>query len=684
MSQTDGSPSTGGVDKPPAPLATRASHIPACDRCRTFKKRCSRTFPVCTLCASAGQKCSFSTPTSSANAQIHHLRARVEWLSRYINQALPAGSAVEDIDTGTNLSELLQWVPSPAGISQGQSPASTRSLPRGNILQDDQPMHDPPAGLEPPGIESQLTSPPLAHPSRIHSSTDPYEGSPATRVPGPLIPTDGSARRFVDAYFRNVNRAYPFVNRQKVLQDLETLGDLANGPREASWTLLYLIMAIGCTTLARAGQIPADTASRFKVAYSDIIQECLARENVESVQILVLLALYSLFDPAGASTWSIVGLVARQAMLLGLTRRSSDDKSLSAVEIELRHRLLWSIFVLDRMMAVSLGLPVALTDENMDVPLPGLTIEEFASPDRSQYASLLQTSRHVIMLRQMEGRILEQVHLPKQSRVSLLTHADRRAVVQDMRSDIENWYSNGCLVSPLEPDNVPIHNSITWLSARYYYLLILLYYPTHFNTSVAGGCAVSRAELLRFAQKHVQSTSVLFQQRQLPLNRVTLCRVYPVILVLLHGFAACAGEGAAFPARDEVATLITILDAFAEGWVHAHRAAQLLRQFLAVVSGGPGDVSNGGNSRSSDTTLDMVRQLITDLQSLMGEFLGKATCYRSVDVVDEREFGGLGMGLPSGAMGPSSSSVPGMQGVLSNDGTVMNYNWSGPLELDFL
>ncbi|KAK8086063.1 hypothetical protein PG994_001037 [Apiospora phragmitis] len=640
---------------PPAATSSSSKSIPACDRCRSFKKKCSRTFPVCSLCASAGQRCSFSTPASSTNAQIHHLRARVEWLSRYINEALPIGPAgIEAVETGTDISELLLLQGTSPGLSQnGQSPAASamsavaarqaqqlqqhRQLPP---MHEDHPMMDhTQSTVEVNMNNSQPASSPDHH-SIAHGSVESYSDarSVTSTMTAQRLPQDAAARRFVDAYFRNVNRAYPFVDRNKILHDLE-----------------------------RAGQIPDDTALRFDVAYSDIIQECLCRESIESIQILVLLALYSLFDPAGASAWSIVGIVSRQAMLLGLSRRASDETTLSATAIELRHRLFWSIYVLDRMMATSLGLPVALTDENMDVPLPGLTVEEFASAERSHFATILQTSRHVIQLRQMEDRILRHVHFRRQAEVSSLTYADRRAILQEMRADIENWYSNGCLVSPLEPDNVPIHNSITWLSARYYYLLLLLYYPSHFNSQPnngssggrgegANGGVVSKAELLRFAQKHLQSTSALFNQRQLPLNRVTLSRLLPVGLVLIRSFLASSycsggeggvprvGSGAAagdmlpFAAREDVAVLISILDAFPEGWDSARHGAQILRQFLGLLN----SISTAPPRTTTPTSCqDMMRPIVSAYLALMQDALGKASCYRFLDVPedDDRELG---------------------------------------------
>ncbi|EEY16845.1 STB5 [Verticillium alfalfae VaMs.102] len=576
-------------------------------------KKCSRTFPICTLCANAGSRCSLSTPFDSTAAQTHHLRARVEWLSSFINKHVPVGpTGIASIDTGTDLSSFVDH----SRRSNAASDTSQGVLPTTPSLAAPLQRHassrpfDPLEGVR--HVSSHATPPggndPLSQPPSIFSSPGRPGLAAAPTIGTPGLPPDAAARRFVDAYFRNVNRAYPFANRDKVLRDLEALGETAMGQRDAG--------------LDRA--------------------ECLAKEDTESIQVLVLLSLYSLFDPHGASAWSMAGIASRHAMLLGLSRRASEDKSLAAVELELRHRLFWSIFVLDRMMAVSMGLPVALIDDNMDVPLPGLTIEEFASPERQQFASTLQTNRHVIQLRQLEGRILTLIHHRRRSDIASLSQADRRAILHDLRTDIEAWYSSGSLVSPMEADNIPIHNSITWLSARYYHLLILLHYPCHFNSFAS---SVSATELLRFAQKHLQSTSALLQQRQLPFNRITLCRIFPVGLVLIHGFIACEAEGSPFPARDEIAVVVSILEAFPSGWVNAHKAANIFRQFMTLTTSPPSYgpmhfqttmLGNGPLNAARESTQAMLRPILTNLLNLMQEVLGKATCYAFHEMPDSR------------------------------------------------
>ena len=605
--------------------SSRHSAIPACDRCRSFKKRCSRTFPVCNLCATAGRKCSYSSVSTTSDAEVRRLRARVKWLSDYINNELfsrdNSGERVEDIETGST-------------ILGSTHPAATL---------------DGPGLISPTDLDS--SRPRVGQTTAYQGSASSIQASTEDLANGNNPSPNTSARRFVDAYFRNNHKAYPLVNQTKILEGLGTFGDFAQRLQDSQSTLLYLVMSIGCTTLERAGQVPRNTAKRFEVAYAEIIQECVCQDSIESVQILMLLALYSLFDPAGgASTYSIVSIAARRAITIGLTRRLADEHTYPPAEIELRHRLYWSVLALDRLMSVAQGLPVALTDENADVPLPSLTVEEFAGAERSTHARKLQTSRHIIVLRQLESRVLEQIHLRKQAEVAELAPSDRRATLSSLRASIEDWYSQGCLMPPMESDGATVHSSFAWLSARYYHLLLLLYYPNHFNSSAA---AVTRQQIFQFAQRQLQFTSALFQQRQLPLNCNTLYRLMPICMVLMQDFtAACIGRtNFAAQTRDSVAVLISILESFSEEWVLAHRTARVMRQFAGIMMGGKAffsdedmttsplgttvrtvPASRGDIRREPAVTEQSLQALmkscIVDLISVMRQMLGQSTCFQ--------------------------------------------------------
>lgn len=536
--------------------------VPSCMRCRQLKKRCSRTRPQCELCARAGTDCSLSVDITSP------LQDRIRWLHAYIAQEVPE---IESLPTGSELSNCSHIAPAPeTGQSDGVGDEN----------------HD--EANEALGDEQRL-------PDQESSMVD-----------------------LVDAYFHHVNRAYPFIDRTRLMADRAS-------------TTLYLVMAIGCTTLERAGRLPKHSMTRFNVSYAVIVQTCLANESFDSLQTLMLLALYSLFDPNAPATCSLLAVIARQAHFLGLSRRNNTLEKASPVAAELRHRLYWSVYTLDRIVAVSVGRPCFLDTRHANIPLPSLTVDEFASCDRTTFALSLQVNRHVVQLRQIEYDILSTIHLPPSSNTHSLPPLDRKALSSRLRLQVENWYSAGCLICPPDPDNVPIHDSLCWMNARYYHLLILIYYPCASNTSS------DYTELLCFTQKFLQCNSVLLQQAQLPLNRVTLCRMLPICVILIECYTR-AGELSSFPAWKEITLCIEILSAFDGQWRQAHRAADIMRHFMDAAC----SFASISDVNRDENIVDVVKDQLT---RLIKDTMGDMCCYLSVEGWDEDATGGLDIGL---------------------------------------
>ncbi|KAL5343569.1 fungal-specific transcription factor domain-containing protein [Aspergillus crustosus] len=427
----------------------------------------------------------------------------------------------------------------------------------------------------------------------------------------------------VDAFFHHVYRAYPFIDEERVRR---ALNSPTQDDHDTESTILYMVMAIGYTSLKRSGKAPPGITTGLDIPYASIMQRCIMEESIDSIQILVLLALFSLFDPEGPSTWSIVGIITRQAMAQGLTRPIGAD-GLPPRIAELRRRLFWSIFGLDRMMAVSVGATPGLIVDEMDIPFPAITVEEFASTERAERASMLQTSRHVIELRQLEAKILATVHMQRRMAVSALGQADRSTITTRLRSEIENWYSHGCLITRPELDNVRLHDTMGWLNARYYHLLLLLYYPCQFNSGTTAHRSARVAALLELVKKFSQYNRVLLSHQQLPLNRVTLSRLVPACLILVYCFTR-GGASSGLHERNEIRALIDILDSFPETWSHARRLSRIMVELDEVVTGReeyPIEINR-------EEWLLSLRQ---EMVSLLGETLGKASCYQ--DLVDGEE-----------------------------------------------
>lgn len=403
--------------------------------------------------------------------------------------------------------------------------------------------------------------------------------------------------------------------------------------------ILGLVLSIGSTTLERAGKLSTFDRPNMVVPYARILSGCLLSPSIKGLQILTLLALYSLFDTKGISTWSIVGILTRQAVALGLSRRDTSQESLSPQAEELRHRLFWSILVLDRMLAVSVGHPPGLLDENMNVPQPAVTVEEFASSERTEHASLLQLNRHIIQLRQLEAQILTTIHTKSEAEISKMSNADRGAISNLLRSAIDDWYSLGCLVCLPEADNIPIHSTITWLNARYYNLLMLLYYPCHFNSPVKRS---SLEDLVGHIRKYLKYNNILHENRQLPLNYITLNRLIPACLVLIYCFDAV--EPSNFSAKAELSNCIGILRAFPEHWLYAYQTANVASEFLSIVATHelhaamqPVTCHDGNMQAFTSTTKEDLRKLITEISKITAKALSPTSCYLALCVWEDSE-----------------------------------------------
>jgi len=539
------------------------------------------------------------------------LRARVDWLSSYLDGLPEHVGRIEQLETGADLARVQKHGETTRGLIPSGERPPTYEAARANT-----DRHCDRHGFE--TLDGQSQAGPHIPDSRS-SYTSGWEVLPSNHS----LRQDAAARRFVDAYFRNVHRAYPFIDRNKIMHGLEAVGDMSRWPRNVDSALLYLVMAVGCTSLQRAGQVPEDTSARFEIVYADIIQECLHKEGLASVQMLLLLALYSLFDPVGPSAWSIVGIASRQAVSIGLALKISSVRDRDPLQAEQRHRLFWSLYVFERMMATSLGLPVDQVSKNTHVPLPALTVEEFASVDRPNFAQTLRTSRQVIQLRQIEEQIMQQVHLGNTCNPRANSDA---AALEDIRTTVEDWYSSGCLASGPEEDNVPVHNSVTWLSARYYYLLLLLYCPKGFSLA---GQLVPSSELLGYAQRHIQSQFALWQQRQLPLNRVTLYRFLPVGTILMSCLSS--GGSTVLAALEDVAVLIRMLESFSERWRVAVEAAAIIQEFAVALrsrmSSSPAATLNSCSNGDDRLFCQTAPPHLTRLLCLMQHEMSRSTCF---------------------------------------------------------
>jgi Fungal specific transcription factor domain len=119
--------------------------------------------------------------------------------------------------------------------------------------------------------------------------------------------------------------------------------------------------------------IQPDFGDPGKILYNHaktLVPDIIDRPNLVTVQAIYLLGVYLMPANAISSSYVYLGLALRIALAINLHMDNSDDATLSATEKEVRRRLWWSIYSLERTTTLKLNRPRSISAEIISAPLP--------------------------------------------------------------------------------------------------------------------------------------------------------------------------------------------------------------------------------------------------------------------------------------------------------------------------
>lgn len=178
------------------------------------------------------------------------------------------------------------------------------------------------------------------------------------------------------SYFDNWHPALPFLHVPTVLSYLQAISEERQLPSPYETIIVRSILSISAadsrqTLDGRRKHIPSELVFRsFKDALDSIQTTFTAQVTVLSLQaaLCVQLFLVSMLRHNAASR--LGGLLVRMAFQLGLHRCPSRYRAFESHERQLRRGLFWSIYCIDRHVCQSLGLPLGIRDDDLDVCYP--------------------------------------------------------------------------------------------------------------------------------------------------------------------------------------------------------------------------------------------------------------------------------------------------------------------------
>ncbi|KAJ5542954.1 C6 transcription factor [Penicillium sp. DV-2018c] len=258
-------------------------------------------------------------------------------------------------------------------------------------------------------------------------------------------PTDEMGTKILENYFTRLHSRYPFLDRKQVWRIHEDRWRLAKTKREDltrsdrfAIFKLNLVYAIGATMLQLSEKYAYTAPERFyTTALQHVPTMCEAR-SIDNIEAMVLLVVYHLRTASNHGLWYMIGLAMRTAIDLGLHRKANESK-LDPFTAQLRRRLFWTVYYLERVVSMSLGRPFSIADRHIDLDLP-LDVDDdiqdptlLSAPQDPTKTTTLTFAIYLIKLRRIDSRIQHKIYRADRTLSAL------RPKMDPLYLELEQW-----------------------------------------------------------------------------------------------------------------------------------------------------------------------------------------------------------------------------------------------------
>ncbi|KAJ9644538.1 hypothetical protein H2199_003501 [Coniosporium tulheliwenetii] len=337
------------------PLLRVSRPVAACSRCRAAKVRCDGKLPACTACerSNRASECSSTNDQFARGKErsyVATLESRVEALERRILDAQARRrSSVPMLDDGMTPPRR----PSLAINGSGSRPSSTRAIRKKEASDMDSLVSD--FGLlsvnatarDFYGFTSAMSYARLVLCACTKDSLP--EGL------NKALPPRYSASPLIQHYLNHIFIILPLCDEASIYASVDAVYN--PDPRKATafdhWTV-RMILAIASVSVSnqRGDSSYLDGIGHVSAALQHA-EDVLHPGSIPSIQAVLLLVEYAMFDPHHFDSWTLIGVASRAMVDLGIHQDPSKASTTSKVKLELRRKVYYCVYALDRSTAIS-------------------------------------------------------------------------------------------------------------------------------------------------------------------------------------------------------------------------------------------------------------------------------------------------------------------------------------------
>ncbi|GMF99093.1 DNA binding protein [[Candida] boidinii] len=256
-------------------------------------------------------------------------------------------------------------------------------------------------------------------------------------------------------YFEYTKQLNELIEKEKNNGNLDIdsnkLASNIKTPQIFSKPLYFLNIVFAISSSVKHLQYLEHISDSFKNAALKYIDSVYAStDRLESLQSILLLTLFSIMRPAVPGVWYVLGSALRVCVDLGLHTESNliNPDSYDSFTLDIRRRLFWCCYALDRQVCVYLGRPFGIPEESVHVPFPtdlddALIVHDDTVHDYSKRTSTMSSYKTVSLaifkIRQIQAEVqsvlYERKELPRK-------YKDLKEWRVNISNRLDQWKSN--------------------------------------------------------------------------------------------------------------------------------------------------------------------------------------------------------------------------------------------------
>ncbi|KAK4455119.1 putative transcriptional regulatory protein [Podospora aff. communis PSN243] len=333
---------------------------PSCDACRERKVKCDATETTsCSECSSRNVKCQFTKETNrrmSSIKQVQDLEKQMERIRRENNSLRRMlqerdGQLDMDVDGVEQLPLQLPEIGVEPRRKKRPAPIHDLARARANLRNFSRGLWKPPA---------QYRQPP----------------APETRDFQHMLPPRQTTELLLRSYYSSAHTMTPTIHWPTFQQTVDGLYKPGAPLRVSSafMSLFFAALAIGRLFVAEEEQLRGFSAASLLEQARSLIDPWNNDYVLDNARALVLITMALNEMNLKSAAWSWLGNAVRVAQDLGL---QSESGAWPIIEGEMRRRTWWTIYILDRSLALELGRPSLIDDSDCDVSLPACVDDHY-------------------------------------------------------------------------------------------------------------------------------------------------------------------------------------------------------------------------------------------------------------------------------------------------------------------